>query len=92
MERGNSAEDRDDDLKSDSDHALALLDDVAIDIKALGGRKSEEMEQEVCCKSDTVVVESRSRAGMVVGMGNHNIKPSTDVEACRLMMGMGNTM
>ncbi|KAL7212880.1 hypothetical protein ACSBR2_015553 [Camellia fascicularis] len=89
MERGNSAEDRDDDLESDSDHALALLDDVAIDIKALGGRKSEEVEQEVCCKSDTIVAESRSGAGMVVGMGNHNIELSTDTEACRLMMGMG---
>ncbi|KAL7199668.1 hypothetical protein ACSBR2_021877 [Camellia fascicularis] len=89
MKRGNNAEDRDDDLESDSDHDLALLDDVAIDIKAPGERKSEEVEQEVCCKSDTVVAESRSGAGMVVGMGNHNIGLSTDAEACRLMMGMG---
>ncbi|KAL7254767.1 hypothetical protein ACSBR1_008998 [Camellia fascicularis] len=88
IERGNSAEDRDGDLESDSDHALALLDDVAIDMKALGGRKSEEVEQEVCCKSDTVVVESRSGAGMLLGMRNHNIGLSAGAKACRLMMGM----
>ncbi|KAL7210604.1 hypothetical protein ACSBR1_032044 [Camellia fascicularis] len=58
MEMSNSAEDRDDDLEADSDNALALLDDVAIDLKALGRSKSAKVEQEVCCGSDTVVAES----------------------------------